>query len=73
MRRLAMIRKNNEDGCPFGLSIPHACQTAGSLVDKMAPLDSLGDDISKEDEKAIKEANERVYMWGCPGTECKYS
>ena len=53
MRKLAMIRKDDEDGCPFGLGIPHACQTVGELVDRMAPLDSLGDE-SSEDEKELE-------------------
>jgi hypothetical protein len=73
MRKLAMIRKNDEDGCPFGLSIPHACQSAGDSVNKLAPLDSLGPDASEEEKGKIKEANERVYMHICPGTECKYA
>ncbi|MFZ4795897.1 MAG: hypothetical protein ACOYMA_00290 [Bacteroidia bacterium] len=61
--KLAMIRENDESPCPYGLTIPDACISAGRLVNNMTSLES--DDpkkIEKEDVDKIKQSNNRVLM-----------
>ncbi len=70
--RLAIIRTNTEDSCPFGLNVPYGCRNAGDLINKMAPLNSLGD-ASKEEKEAIAKANNRLFMWHNPGEHCVYA
>lgn len=41
--KLAMIRQNEVDTCPFGLDIPSACTSIGSFVHNLAPLDAIPD------------------------------
>lgn len=55
--KLAMIRNNKSDPCPFGLSIPFGCKHAGNVIDNMAPLA-----LAKSDEQQdrIKKANNRL-------------
>ena|ERR1700748_25436 len=71
--KLAIIRKDNEDGCPFGLPITMGCQNAGELVDKMAPINVMGEDSTDEEKQAIKIANNHLLNWQSLGTTCKYS
>lgn len=70
--RLAVIRKNEVDGCPFGLSIPEACSKAGSTVQRMAPLNIFPDLIPTEKEEIIK-ANQYIYDWKAEGTPCLFA
>jgi hypothetical protein len=70
--KLAVIRENEESGCPFGLNIPDACKTVGKLIDQMIPLDSL----TEEDEKEITaESNNRIFMFDQSQEKgkCKYA
>lgn len=71
--RLAMIRKDEADPCPFGLSIPFGCENAGEIITKMAPLDIMGDKTSPEEMKAISEANNHLLKWKGTGTQCLYA
>jgi len=71
--RLAIIRTNTEDSCPFGLNVPYGCKNAGDLITKMAPLDSLGDETSKEEKETIAKANNRLFMWHNPGQHCSFA
>lgn len=71
--KLAMIRKDNEDACPFGLSIPFGCKSAGELVDKMAPITVMGEDSTEEEKQSIIAANNHLLKWKSPGTPCKYA
>lgn len=61
--KLAEIRKNDEDPCPFGLPIPFGCQCAGRNVERMAPLDVMGKDSSKDEKKSISGANTKLLAW----------
>ena len=77
MRKLAIIRKDSEEGCPFGLSIPMGCQIAGEHIDKLAPLNILGPEASPEDKQKIIAANTRALTWllmqdGSEPAKCKY-
>jgi hypothetical protein len=71
--RLAIIRTNTEDSCPFGLNVAHGCRNVGDLINKMAPIDSLGDEASKEERDAIAKANNRLFMWHNPGQRCFFA
>lgn len=71
--KLAMIRKDEEDGCPFGLSIPLGCKNVGELINKMAPLDVMGEDTTEEERQAIRNANYHLLKWKSPGSPCKYA
>ncbi len=72
IKKLAVIRNNEESPCPFGLSIPNMCQNAGQLVDKLVPLDTLGDDATKEELKELA-AHNNLIMEDAPKQRCKYA
>lgn len=61
--KLAIVRKNDADPCPFGLSIPFGCKYAGETVKNMAPTAVLGEDASQEDIAKIAKANKRLMTW----------
>lgn len=71
--KLAVIRRDTEDACPFGLSITIGCENAGDLVDKMAPVNVMGEDSTEEEKQAIQAANNHLLKWQSPGTTCKYA
>ena len=70
--KLAVIRENEENGCPFGLCIPDACKTVGSLIDQMVPISADMDDAEKE---TITQANNRILMFdqSQQSGKCKYA
>jgi len=70
--KLAVIRKDEVDPCPFGLSIPFGCQHAGEAIDNMASLDVMGPETTPEEKKAISDANNHVLRWKGNG-QCKYA
>jgi len=79
MRRLklAEVRTNTESPCPFGLPIPFGCQYAGVFVDKMAPVDVMGEDSTKEEKVSIGGANTKMLAWSLLRTsekpkQCRY-
>lgn len=76
--KLAVIRTNEDDPCPFGLSIPFGCQSAGDHIDRMAPLEYLGPEATEEEKSAISAANTRLLIWMLmydtdETKECKYA
>ena len=73
-----MIRKNDESPCPFGLPIPFGCKHAGNVIEKMAPLDMLGEEATPEEKKKVSDANVRVLAWSIMGSslepkKCPYA
>ncbi len=72
IKKLAVIRSNDEDSCPFGLPIPHGCRMAGDLITHMAPLDIL-EDMSDEEKSEIIRANKHLLKWKCPKERCAYA
>jgi len=70
--KLAVIRNDESEPCPFGLSIPSACKIAGDTVDKMTDLNSLDDDMEPHRESILK-ANNSVLKWNSNGKNCKYA
>jgi hypothetical protein len=61
--KLAEIRQNADNPCPFGLPIPFGCQYAGNNVERMAPVEVMGDDVTEEERKAIGTANTKLLAW----------
>ncbi len=61
--KLAEIRKNDNEPCPFGLPIPFGCNCAGKNVERMAPLDVMGEDSSDDEKKMIGNANTKLLAW----------
>lgn len=75
--RLAVIRRNDEDPCPFALPISFGCKHAGNYVDKMFPLTELPTDASDEDREKFAKNNNRLLTWSLDkykGTSpCRYA
>ncbi len=47
MRKLAVIRSNNDVACPFGLSVSKDCRTVGDLIEEMHPIENIESDALK--------------------------
>jgi hypothetical protein len=60
--KLAVIRQNDSDPCPFGLPVPFGCQHAGGIINKLAPLDVM-EDATEEEQRRIADANVRMMAW----------
>ncbi len=71
--KLAVIRSDESEPCPFGLSIPFGCKNVGSIILKMAPLDILGEDADEEEQVEIAEANNHLFRWKNPQARCRYA
>jgi 8-oxo-dGTP pyrophosphatase MutT (NUDIX family) len=61
--KLSVIRKEDADPCPFGLSIPFGCKHAGDIINNMAPLTMAGEGAAPEDREKIAKANKKLYTW----------
>ena len=72
IKKLAVIRSNEEHSCPFGLSIPYGCKCVGELIVHMAPLEIL-EDMSDEEKAEIARANKHLLMWKSPELRCIYA
>ena len=72
-RKLAIIRENESDPCPFGLKIPFACKNVGQCIQKRAPLSAAGKDADEEDLENIARANNRVMLMDSVGEQCSYA
>lgn len=71
--KLAIIRKNKNTPCPFGLKIPFACSNAGEITTKMAPVDILGDEAEEDEIKSLVAANRKLLMLEADGHRCPYA
>lgn len=60
MRKLAVLRMNDSEPCPFGLEIPVACHRAGDTTLKMAPLEVLGDQATEEEIIKLIQSNQKL-------------
>ena len=74
IKKLAVIRSNTQDACPFGLPIPFGCKRVGDLITRMAPVDIL-EDSTEEEKEEIAKANRRLFMWmqSEEPCECRYA
>lgn len=70
--KLAMIRKDESEGCPLGLGIPQACQHIGEAAKKMAPL-SILEDLTPGERQQIQAANVELAHWQADGQPCPYA
>jgi hypothetical protein len=61
--KLAEVRKNSENPCPFGLPIPFGCKYAGSHVERMAPIEVMGKEVSEDEAQMIGSANTKLLAW----------
>jgi hypothetical protein len=59
MRKLAVIRTNNDNPCPFGLPIPFGCTCAGKYTENMAPLDIM-EKMTQEEKDLVSSANTKL-------------
>jgi len=71
--KLAVLRDNKQDKCPFGLKIPWSCSNAGTVITKMAPLKVLDDEATEKERYSIALANARLLAWSNPGVRCAYA
>ena len=73
MCKLAKIRSNDSEGCPFGLKIPMGCKSAGEIITKMAPLSMLGDEVDEESKGKLIKANKHLFVLYADGDRCAYA
>lgn len=76
--KVANIRKNDEDICPFGLPIPFGCKNAGEYTSKMAPFSVMGKNPSSEEKEMLAAANTKLLAWSLLRSSekpclCKYA
>jgi len=69
----AVIRSNESEPCPFGLTVPEACNSAGNVVRRMAPLAILGKDATEEELTEVAMANNHLFLWKNPCKRCRYA
>jgi hypothetical protein len=67
--KIAEIRKNEENKCPFGLPIPFACKNAGDHV--------KGKEASEDEKEMLSAANTKLLAWNLlrssdKPSHCKY-
>lgn len=78
IRKLAVIRSDEHEQCPFGLPITESCEMVHDAVEKMAPLDILGDKATEEEKQKLINANKRLFRWrlmhdGTEPNKCIYA
>ena len=74
INKKAALRTDDDCQCPFGLSISAgSCRLVGDIINKMAPLNILGDQSSDEEIEELSKANHYLYKWQCPGTKCIFA
>ncbi len=61
--KMAEIRKNDENTCPFGLPIPFGCKNAGCHVEQMAPFEVMGKEVSDDEKEMLATANTKLLAW----------
>jgi len=71
--KLAVLRENDNNPCPFGLPISFACKTAGDLVDKMAYTLIMGPNTTSRERYMIATANLHLLMYNNPQIRCKFA
>jgi hypothetical protein len=76
--KIAEVRKNEENKCPFGLPIPFACKNAGDYVDQMAPFGVMGKEASEDEKEMLAAANAKLLAWNLlrssdEPSPCKYA
>jgi hypothetical protein len=67
--KTADVRGEGVKDCPFSLTIPRACKTAGNAVDKMTPTENLPDETK---ERFVKH-NKLLFAYEREDKPCKYA
>jgi hypothetical protein len=67
--KLAAIRKNDDNPCPYGLPIPFGCQYSGGVIDRMATFDMMGKEVTDEEKQEIADANVKLLAWSITNEE----
>jgi hypothetical protein len=70
MKKLAVLRSNESQSCPFGLDITYACHNAGEFIRKMVPLALVE---SEEEKQALSESNTKLLIWNDNNGSCSFS
>lgn len=71
--KLAVIRTSEESPCPFGLKIPYACRNVGGCIERMAPLDILGEDAEEGEIVELAKANQTLMLMDADGDRCPFA
>lgn len=69
LRKLAVIRDNDDTPCPFGLSISSACRIAGDSIDQMQVIK----DVDDPDTDIIRAQNQKILDNNPEPSKCKYT
>lgn len=67
LKKLAVIRSNRSRACPFGLTIPEACQSVGQAIRQMTPLEMV------EEPSETQESNQDILLWSATGERCPFA
>jgi len=68
MKKLAVIRDDSNESCPFGLGIPYACKKAGNSINEMLPLF-----VSENNKNEIKQKNVNIFLLNASGERCLFA
>lgn len=69
IKKLAIIRQDGHNECPFGLPISEACKHAGDSINRMALLES----VDREERARYANANKKIYLHHRTGERCPYA
>jgi len=70
MKKLAVIRDEESEKCPFGLNILSGCKLVGDSISQMDPLDSAED---REIKEKVRRNNEVIYLTQKNDSQCPYA
>lgn len=75
--KLAIVRENSTNKCPFGLDITDSCKCVGKLVNNMTsiiPQDNEQQKLTTSEIETLKDSNNRILMFAEEKAEqCKYA
>jgi hypothetical protein len=66
MKKLAVLVDGQQKVCPFGLKTPYGCKCAGSLVERMQPVNESNKDI-------VANSNMNLLLLDSAGDQCIYA
>lgn len=72
IKKLAIIRDNDDVLCPFGLNINADCRVAGDAIDQMTVVPEQDADNQKQIEDIVNSNKEILYKNPAPA-KCKYA
>lgn len=69
MKKLAIIRDNDNNKCPYNLDVIGACSVVGDAVLTMKPIELANDDEVED----VKKNNQLIYMTKQTGERCPFA